>query len=154
MKTLQNFRVLPALLLFFVFTSSWSQEPVASEKSLAFSQNDAALNWGPCPDFMPQGCALSVLHGDPAKNNADVFLKIPANSEIPNHTHTSAERMILVAGELEVTYEGEEAQLLKTGSYAYGPANKPHKARCGDSPCILFIAFEEPVDAIPTLAKN
>lgn len=154
MKTLQNFRVIPVLLLFFVFTISWSQEPVTSESSLAFTQDDAALTWGPCPEFMPEGCTLTVLHGNPAERNADVFLKMPANSEIPNHTHTSAERMILVSGELEVTYEGEKSQLLKAGSYAYGPANKPHKAKCGDSPCLLFIAFEEPVDAIPKMAAK
>ena len=154
MKTLQNFRVFPVLLLFFVFTFSWSQEPVTSEKSLAFTQDDAALIWSSCPEFMPEGCTLTVLHGNPAERNADVFLKIPANSEIPNHTHTSAERMILVSGELEVTYEGEKSQLLKAGSYAYGPANKPHVAKCGDTPCLLFIAFEEPVDAIPKLAGN
>jgi hypothetical protein len=39
---------------------------------------------------MPAGCGLAVLHGDPAKTNADVFLRIPANATIPEHWHTSA----------------------------------------------------------------
>lgn len=154
MKALQNFKLIPVLLLLFVISNSWGQETTAVENSVAFSKNDPNLAWGPCPEFMPDGCSLAVLHGNPAERNADLFIKFPANSDIPNHIHTSAERMILVAGEMEVTYEGEETQLLKAGSYAYGPANKPHKARCGDAPCLLFIAFEEPVDAIPKLAKN
>lgn len=154
MKALQKFRFVPVLLLLFVFSVSWGQDTETVEKSVVFSENDPNLQWGPCPEFMPQGCSLTVLHGNPAERNADVFLKIPANVVIPNHTHTSAERMILIAGELEVTYEGEQPQLLKAGSYAYGPANKPHIAKCGDTPCLLFIAFEEPVDAIPKLAKN
>ncbi|WP_051227913.1 cupin domain-containing protein [Gillisia sp. JM1] len=58
--------------------------------------------------------------------------------------------MILLSGELHVTYQGESTQTLKQGNYAYGPAKKPHSGKCGNSkPCVLFIAFENPLDAIP-----
>jgi quercetin dioxygenase-like cupin family protein len=130
-----------------------SSSPIAfgDEAALALTINDSSLKWGPCPDFLPKGCGIAVLHGDPSKPNVDVFFKVPAGSTIPEHTHTSAERMVLVSGELEVTYQGQPATKLKVGTYAYGPANKPHKATCakGD-PCVLFIAFEAPLDAIPT----
>ena len=123
-----------------------------AEMSVVRTANDKDLQWGPCPPFLPSGCAIAVLHGDPSKPNVDVFLKIPANSELPNHIHNSAERMILVSGELEVTYQGESPQTLKVGSYAFGPAKKPHVGKCsGAGPCILFIAFEEPLDAIPVI---
>ncbi len=56
--------------------------------------------------------------------------------------------MILLSGELEVTYENETTQIMKVGSYAYGPSKKPHTAKCRDTgSCIIFIAFEEPLDA-------
>lgn len=64
------------------------------------------LAWGPCPAFMPKGCELAGLHGDPAQPNADVFLRIPPKSEIPTHRHSSAERMMLVEGVLQVSYTG------------------------------------------------
>lgn len=116
--------------------------------SLVKSADDADLVWGPCPPFMPDGCAIAVLQGDPTKNNADVFFKVPANTSIPSHWHNSAERMILISGLLEVTYEGEKSKTLKVGTYAYGPAKKSHSAKCGNAgPCILFIAFEAPLDA-------
>jgi quercetin dioxygenase-like cupin family protein len=100
---------------------------------------------------MPAGCGLAVLHGDPAKPNVDVFLKLPANSAIPDHWHSSAERMVLVAGELHVTYKGQPKVVLKAGDYAYGPAKLPHSASCASStPCVLFIAFEAALDAVPT----
>lgn len=39
---------------------------------------------------------------------------------------------------------------LRPGTYAYGPAHLPHVATClSKEPCVLFIAFVEPVDAIP-----
>jgi quercetin dioxygenase-like cupin family protein len=58
--------------------------------------------------------------------------------------------MVLVAGELHVTYDGQETAILKPGSYAYGPPKRVHRADCakGD-PCVLFIAFESPLDALP-----
>lgn len=123
---------------------------LAAEPPLAHTFQDTQLKWGPCPDFIPKGCEIAVLHGDPSKENADVFFKVPANFTIPNHWHTSAERMVLVSGELHVTYEGKPTTTLKPGTYAYGPAKLAHQAVCGNAaPCVLFIAFETPVDAIP-----
>lgn len=138
-------KILLLSLTFLTTVTLFAQEPF--EDSVVITKTDNNLQWGPCPEFMPAGCGIAVLHGDPGKRNADVFFKVPANTQIPNHKHTSAERMVLVSGELEVTYEGEDPRVLKEGTYAYGPAQKPHSAKCGDSPCVLFIAFEEPIDA-------
>lgn len=125
-----------------------ADEQPATAKALAFAASDPALQWGPCPPVFPAGCEIAVLQGDPAKPNADVFLRVPAKYEIPAHSHTSPERMILVTGELDVTYKGQPATTLKPGSYAYGPAQLAHKATCTSAEaCTLFIAFESPVDA-------
>jgi len=60
--------------------------------------------------------------------------------------------MVLVSGEMHVTYGGQETATLKPGTYAYGPAKLAHKAYCaGRDPCVLFIAFESPVDAVPVV---
>lgn len=132
-----------------------AQKADTTETSISYTVEDQELQWGPCPDFLPEGCNIAVLHGDPSRPNVDIFFRVPANSKIAEHWHTSAERMILVSGELEVTYEGEEPRLLKKGSYAYGPAKKPHSAKCGDQgPCVLFIAFEEPLDAFAVEKKD
>lgn len=137
--------LLPGLFLTIALSAQNTEE-----LSLVKTAQDADLKWGPCPPFMPNGCSIAILHGDPGKNNLDVFFKVDANSDIPNHWHNSAERMILISGKLQVTYKGEKPQTLKAGSYAYGPSKKPHTAKCGDEePCILFIAFEEPLDAFP-----
>lgn len=121
---------------------------MAQEKPLATTPATAS-QWGPCPPIFPAGCQIAVLHGDPAKPNADIFLRVPAGYEIPAHTHTSPERMVLVQGELRVRYDGAAEEMLSVGEYAYGPAKLPHVARCMSStPCTLFIAFEGPVDAI------
>lgn len=108
----------------------------------------SALEWGPCPAIFPTGCEITVLHGDPSKPNADVFLRIPGGYSLPAHSHTSAERMILVEGQLTVKYKGAAAVVLTAGQYAFGPAGLPHDGRCTSrTRCTLFIAFEGPVDA-------
>ena len=120
----------------------------AADPALAISATAPSLAWGACPAFLPAGCELAVLHGDPAQPNADVFLKLPGGSSFPRHWHTSAERMVLVSGELRVTYDGQPEAVLRPGNYAYGPARRAHSGRCASvEPCVLFIAFEAPVDA-------
>lgn len=58
--------------------------------------------------------------------------------------------MVLVSGELHLTYDGQEPTVLRPRTYAYGPAKLPHKGHCAEGdPCVLFIAFELPVDAVP-----
>src|SRR3546814_40971 len=96
---------------------------------------------------------FSVVHGDLEKGNADVVIKFPANSISPHHWHTTAERMVLLSGELHLTYDGHETMILKPGSYAYGPAKLAHTAVCTkDAACVLFIATELPFDEVTDLA--
>jgi quercetin dioxygenase-like cupin family protein len=139
-----------ALLCALALAGSYAQAQVpAQEPATTQTADDPKLQWGPCPAFLPKGCGIAVLHGDPAKDNVDVFFKVPAKSTIPLHWHTSAERMVLVAGELHVTYDGQKKAVLKPGTYAYGPAKHPHDGYCASNkPCVLFIAFESPLDAV------
>lgn len=138
------------LVHFMGYTTSAQEVESSQEVSTAIKTLTATndLNTFNCPPFIPEGCMITVLHGDPAKGNFDILFKIPENFVVPKHWHTSPERMILLSGTMEVTYDGEPTQTLEVGDYAYGPAKKPHIAKCGDNgPCTLFIAFEEPLDA-------
>jgi len=120
-----------------------------TEMSITKTINDSDIIWNPAPEFFP-GCSFTILHGDITKPNLDFFFKVEPNTEVIYHTHNSAERMVLISGEMEVQYEGENPQILKAGTYAYGPAKKPHRAKClNDGQCVLFIAMVEPFDAVP-----
>jgi quercetin dioxygenase-like cupin family protein len=143
-KTMKKLSLLMALCFFSLASV------VAAEKALVISHSDDALQWGPCPDFIPKGCQIAVLQGDPAKQNLDIFFKVPGGFHIPYHKHTSQERMVLVSGTLDVTYDDHERATINTGEYAYGPAQLPHTAYCheGDD-CVLYIGFVAPLDAIP-----
>jgi quercetin dioxygenase-like cupin family protein len=137
------------LLLTFVFSMPLAATP-DGKAALAFTVDDPRLEWGPCPEFLPEGCGIAVLQGDPTEKNADVFFRLPPNSALPAHWHTSAERMILLSGTLHLTYKGQETMILGPGTYIYGPPRLPHDGFCAEGdPCVLFIAFELPVDAVP-----
>ena len=151
---LRKLILMPALLISLIAMGQNGFEN-EMEKSVVKTVKDTDLEWGGCPPFMPDGCHIAVLHGDRAKNNADILFKVPGNSDIPNHWHNSPERMILLEGELQVTYEKETTQIMKVGSYAYGPSKKPHTAKCiSKVPCVIFIAFEEPLDAFAIEVKK
>jgi len=123
-----------------------AQSPPAAPLSIRAS--DPTLKWGPCPPVFPGRCEIAVLQGDPGRPNADVLLRLAGGYQLPLHRHTSAERMILVEGRLQVTYAGSPTTVLAPGTYAYGPAGLAHSGKClGRSRCVLFIAFEGPVDA-------
>lgn len=135
--------------VFGIALSLFGIAPLGAQTAPITRAVTSSLQWGPCPAIFPKGCQIAVLNGDPSKPNADVFLRVPGGYTIPAHSHTSAERMVLVEGRLTVTYKGAAAAVLTPGIYAYGPAKLPHDAKCaGSTPCTLFIAFEGPVDAV------
>lgn len=64
---------------------------------------------------------------------------------------SSARRMVLVRGELRLTFENQKTVQLDTGDYAYAPAGMRHDGYCASrASCVLFIAFETPLDPRPT----
>jgi len=142
------------ILAFFLIGTVNPAEGQVSEKAIVKSANSKNLKWGPCPSFMGEGCNIAVLHGNPEEPNADIFFRLEGNTSVPRHWHHSPERMVLISGKMQVDYDNQEAEVIYTGEYAYGPAERPHSASCiSDEPCVLFIAFEDPIDAMPG-AKN
>jgi quercetin dioxygenase-like cupin family protein len=142
-----------ALLLIAFASAPAAAAAQGTQVPLAVKATDASIEWGACPPIFPGACEIAVLQGDPAQPNADVLLRVAPGYELPRHKHSSAERMVLLEGELRVRYDGAEAVTLTPATYAYGPAGLPHEAKCiSQTRCSLFIAFEGPVDAVAVAA--
>ena len=88
----QPFARLGCALLLAFSGSLYAAGPTA-EASVSHTIQDPALKWGPCPDFLPKGCAIAVLHGDPGKPNVDVFFKVPAGSTIASEATRDLRRV-------------------------------------------------------------
>jgi len=54
--------------------------------------------------------------------NSDVLFRFDGNTEIPSHLHTSTEWMILLAGEFNIDYDGQDPVVMTRGACVYGPA--------------------------------
>ncbi len=151
MKTLSN--VIPGFgsaigisIIAVLLAAGWAF--AGDERAFTRDYASAEIEWGPCPAFMPESCGLAILQGDPAKKNTDVLFRLRSNTTAPHHWHTSAERMILLAGEMKVDYDHQEPVVIEPGDYAYGPPELPHVASCqSEEDCVLFISFDKPVDA-------
>jgi len=58
---------------------------------------------------------------------------------------------VTVRGKFSVTFEDGRKASLDQGAYTLIPGGMPHSARCeGPEPCVFFIGFEKPVDAVAT----
>ena len=137
------------LLLSLVGAFAFAQAPV-QEQALTQTADDAALSGAPAHRSYPQAVRSRFCMATRRKTTSTFSSKCAGKSTIPLHWHTSAERMVMVAGELHVTYDGQKTAILKPGTYAYGPAKQPHHGFCASTvPCVLFIAFESPLDAVP-----
>lgn len=142
-----------ALLLPLVAALPWApaaaeEPPAQRDPALTVSAADADLKWEPCPGFFPKGCELALLHGDLDEQDSDVFLRVPAGYAIPRHWHPAAERIVVVAGELQVANDGRKPADLKPGHFAYVPPKLNHRAVCGKAgPCVLFLSLDGPVEA-------
>ena len=125
-------------------------QPATQEQPVTRTAQDPQLQWGPCPAFMPAGCGLSVLHGDPAKPNADVFLRIPANAVIADHWQRRPSACYWWPASSSSAIRGRPRSCSGQGLRVTRPAKLSHTASCrGSTPCVLFIAFESAVDAEP-----
>ena len=146
------------IALFLLASALVIHSPIslAGEESAFHTSPDSdALEWSPCPEFFAEGCGIAVLNIDEDGRNADVFFRYPAGESFVNHWHTSAERILVVRGTLEVTYEGQETATVQPGEYAFGPpAHKHHGACRSDEDCLLFIAFEDPPDTFEVAASE
>ncbi len=118
------------------------------ERAFTRDYESAEIEWGPCPAFMPDSCGLAVLQGDPKERDTDVLFRLYSGTTAPEHWHTSAERMVVLSGEMMVDYDHQEPVVVEPGDYAYGPPELPHMATCQSTEdCVLFISFDAPVDA-------
>ena len=134
--------------LLSIFTSCGVLSSESMEKALAYSYDDENLKWVKCPPFLT--CEFAPLNGALGTPNNDVFIRFPSKAKIPFHTHTSTEHMVLIEGEFHTTYVGQDKVVLKAGDYAYGPGNLAHDGYCAsEEACIMFVAYETAVDAVP-----
>jgi quercetin dioxygenase-like cupin family protein len=92
-----------------------------------------ALAWKDAP-LLPKGAQYVVLMGDPTKAGGMFVqrVKLPANYQIPPHTHPSVAIETVLTGNLGVgmgeEMDAQKGEMLKPGSFLTIPARHAHYA--------------------------
>jgi hypothetical protein len=99
------------------------------------------VEWGPVGS-LPPGAQLAVLEGDPSQEGAFTMrLHLPANYDIPVHTHPAVERVTVLSGTFYAgigdTFDRDAAHALGPGGLAVMEIGLPMYAYTGDEPVVI-----------------
>jgi quercetin dioxygenase-like cupin family protein len=105
------------------------------------------VSWRDAPG-LPAGAQIAVLDGDPTKEGSFTLrLKIPPGYRIPPHTHSTAERITVISGVVQLgigdKFDGTAGRELKAGDFAVVPPGVPHFA-WSEGEAVLQIQSEGP----------
>jgi uncharacterized RmlC-like cupin family protein len=97
------------------------------------------------------GIRTTVLSGDPTKPGLyTIRLLVPANLRIKSHVHRDERSAVVVSGHWSIGYgerfDASALKVLPPGSFYTEPAEKPHFARTGTEPVVVYISGYGPTD--------
>src|SRR6059036_2438724 len=108
-----------------------------------------ALTWKDNPNI-PKGGQVAVLVGDPTKAGEVVVqrVKLPANYQVPPHTHPYAETVTVLSGSVGFgmgeKFDATKGELVKAGSFYAQPAKHVHYVWTGNEEVIAQVQFIGP----------
>jgi quercetin dioxygenase-like cupin family protein len=106
------------------------------------------LTWKDNP-ALPKGAQVTILMGDPTKAGDVVVqrVKLPANYQVPPHTHPYAETVTVLSGSVSAGM-GEKfdkkGEILKPGAFFALPAKHAHYVWTANEEAILQVQFVGP----------
>jgi quercetin dioxygenase-like cupin family protein len=134
---------------------------VGASASQAMAKDGKAVVWPAAEIKWSEGSAmkgakLAVLWGDPKVGAYGALKTIPAGEVLRAHTHTHDQRVIVLAGQVVLTIDGQPSKELGPGSYLFVPGGVKHTAGCkAGAECTYFEEQDGPSDVkfVETTAK-
>ncbi len=119
---------------------------VAQQKGIAWSADE--IKWLEVPNS--GGVTIAPTRGAMMKGAYSAFMKFPAGSNQPLHTHTSDCAIVVVSGTYVYGADGQSERKLGPGSYLLIPGGMKHTNGCAaGSACVIFIEQPGKFDVIP-----
>jgi quercetin dioxygenase-like cupin family protein len=101
--------------------------------------------WFDCGPEWPKGCQATLVAGDPAKETSVWYCKAPKGALFARHSHSGAERILVVTGRVTGGADGMEEKTVSPGMYIAFDGKVVHWARCEDD-CLMYIIHDGPYD--------
>lgn len=109
-------------------------------------------HWKP-KTALPPGAQGANLWGDPASGPYGFVGQFPANFRVPLHSHTNDVRVVMLKGNMVISYPGEPDVEILEGGYFLLPAKRAYVASCARG--CEFLAFDQlPFDIIYANPKD
>ena len=110
--------------------------------------NSTDLKWGPAPQVLPKGAEITVLSGDPFKDEPYVLrLKMPSGYKVPAHNHPTTEYVTVISGDFNIgmgdKLDEKNGIKLTAGGYGEAPAKMNHYA-WASSPSVVQVHGQGP----------
>jgi quercetin dioxygenase-like cupin family protein len=97
----------------------------------------SAAKWVDNPNM--KGAQIAVLTGDPKTGGYSALKKIPAGTNLGKHTHTAAQKTVVISGTIVIQVGNEPAQDMTAGSLMTMPGGMVHSAECkAGADCIYW----------------
>src|SRR5882724_2065140 len=119
---------------------------LAQDAMKATTVTPDALAWKDNP-AIPKGGQVAVLLGDPTKPGEVVVqrVKLPANYQVPPHTHPYAETVTVLSGSVGFgmgeKFDATKGEIVKAGSFYAQPAKHAHYVWTGNEEAIVQVQF-------------
>lgn len=141
-------------ILALLSTSAQAVELGSNVKPLAFGKDQTIIDvskvqWSPLEvEGLPKGAEIAVLRGDLAKGEAESLLRLPPGYIVPNHSHTSDELYMWIAGAFElIAHDGTRTKFSGPAYISFPGSAPPHGLECGGSAsCVLYLKYSRPFD--------
>lgn len=130
--------------------------PAAAAPAAAAAATDAKdLKWAPLDPAQPKGPQISLITGDMKTGPVEFFLKMPAGSKAPVHSHSSDYHGVVVSGS-PVHGDTEAAAKPHTaGATWFEPAHHNHYDACpGKEDCLVVLNYDHGFDFTPAEAPK
>ena len=134
-------------LIALAFVLAGANMAIADDMKMPINSGD--LKWGPAPPTLPKGAEITVLSGDPSKDDLVVFrLKMPKDYTFAAHNHPTDENVTVISGNFHVgmgdKLDEKKAIELTAGGYVEAPAKMNHYGWVS-SPTVVQIQAQGPL---------
>jgi len=110
----------------------------------ALAPDESAVKWVECAGW-PKGCEAALVAGDYEKGASAWFCRAPKGYMFPRHSHTAAERIIVLRGRLSGGVDGGGEMMVTPGMFWGFGEKAVHWVRCEDA-CLMYIHYDAPFD--------
>ena len=137
---------MPRRLIALAFVLAGANAALADDMKMPMNSGD--IKWSPAPQVLPKGAEITVLSGDPYKDESYVLrLKVPNGYKVPAHNHPTTEYVTVISGNFHIgmgdKLDEKNGIELTAGGYGEAPAKMNHYA-WATSPSVVQIHGQGP----------